>query len=151
MEPCHSDIEDSLDRISHDFRRHRRFFRDRQIARACAQDSNDSRALRQGLFLHGYAPGDLMVNGAFESLSERAGVFDGNSCDEHTMITLPDLGRDLDGLFGCLAAPKNNFREPFAQSAVCVHARESKIRHGRLLKGVQHFVTADLADPKFFE
>ena len=83
-----------------------------------------------------------MMDGAFEFLPQRAGMFGSDSRDQHWLSAIEQLGGDFDHLFRRFAGAKNDFGEIFAQRAVRVHLRKTEIGHRRGLKRVQHLSRA---------
>jgi len=67
VQPGHARVRHALDAVAHDFRRHRRLLRHGQIARAGANDRDDSRPPGQRLFLDGDTPRQFVVDGELNS------------------------------------------------------------------------------------
>ena len=71
--------------------------------------------------------------------------------DQHALLALEELGRDLHDLVRRLAGAEDDFGKPSAQRAVRIHLREAQVRHRRRLESAQHLVAADSARPELLQ
>ena len=151
VQPGHAHIVNPLDAVAHDFRRHRRLLRHRQIAGAGADDADGSRALGQRFFFDGDATGEFVVNGPLEFFAQRAGMCAGDARDEHARFGRQDFRGDFDDLFRRLAGAENDLGKTFPERAVGVHLGKAEVGHGRRLEGLQDLVAADSAGAELFQ
>ena len=107
--------------------------------------------LGRGLRLDGHTPRQLVINGALELPAQPARMFGRDAGDQHALLALEQLGRDLHHLVRRLARAKDDLGEPLPQRAVRIHLRKAKVRHRRRLELPQDFVPADAARSKLLQ
>ena len=91
------------------------------------------------------------MNRAFAGLFEKAGVGEGNSGYQNTLLVLKQLRRDVDDLRGGLAGAENDFRKALAQGPVRIDLGEAEIGYRRGLELSQHIVPADTTGAEFLQ
>jgi hypothetical protein len=137
--------------VAHDFGGYRRFFGNRQIARAGAGDDNRARVFFCRGFLDCDTTGEFVVDSLSKFLLQETRVLNGNACHKNAFFALDQFRSYFQDLFGRLARSEDYFGKTFAKGAMGVDFRESKVDDRCSLEGLEDFVTAHAASAKFFK
>ena len=92
-----------------------------------------------------------MVHGVFKFLFNGARVFGCDARGENIFTMLKNLGRDFGDLLRRFAGAKDHFGKPGAQRAMRIDLRETDVRNGCGLEGLQDFIASHAARAKFFQ
>jgi hypothetical protein len=151
VESRHAHVEESFDAVAHDIGGDGSLLGHRNIAGARAEDGNDARSFRQGLFRDRDATGFRVMDGVFEFPADGPRMEGSDPGDEHWLFLFGELGGDPDHLFRGLPGAEDDFRKTFSQRAVRVHGGKAELRHRRGLECAEGMLERDLSGAEQFQ
>ena len=127
MNACDADIVNRVHFIAHHFRRHLRFLRYRQIARACAYHRNFSLATKRPVAPDPHRAGVGKILGVFMLLPQARSDLAIRPRNQHVWRFRQKCRDDRRHLDGSLALSENHFRHAVAQRAMMIDLGKPKI------------------------